>query len=105
MVIGVIFFEYALKEFQTEFFVHILEKHIMEATVVYPYLVERCMVAIIRAAIHLLPMTTALLEAPTDDFIPQAALEIDFDGKDKSQGAFESGIYSVFISCHLTMVE
>ena len=56
------------------FFVTILERHVTEAAINCPYLLERCVVAIIRAAIHLLPVTDSLCDNSTAGKIVEPSL-------------------------------
>ncbi len=58
----------------TAFFVTILERHVSEAAINCPYLLERCVVAIIRAAIHLLPVTDSLCDTPTAGTVTEPSL-------------------------------
>jgi hypothetical protein len=47
-------------QYATDFFSVLLERHIDESSDNCPYLLERCVVAIVRAAIHMLPVSESL---------------------------------------------
>ena len=79
--------------FFSVFFVDILERHVDDAAMNCPYLLERCVVAIIRAAIHLLPVS----EPPPPSLSVQASNDSESSamGVLHAQASLDSLAFSV----------